>query len=287
MTGDISGTPVNTQDETSYTITLTTSSNYTKSIPFNINISDLSYDTSLDYEYLENQIFLYNPVSKRGSPIEPTIFESYGFKSFLFTPPLPKNLIISLVNGNITGIPNFAIDQKKFTLTATTTSDYKKEIQLSIKVDGFNYTTDDFQPPIDIFLDRKIILPISKNDGYSNFKVSPPFPAGLNLNNTDGEISGNIKKFDTKGKDFVIIPYNITATKNPTVTITILLKIYCNDRCPPPVIIPRQIGTFNTRAMRYSAIVSSSSRQNGRMRYITNSGTNINRTYEEPPRNKF
>jgi hypothetical protein len=61
----------------------------------------------------------------------------------------------------------------------------------------------------------------------------------------------------------------------------------CNDKCPPPVIIPRQTGTYNTRTMRYSAIVGSSSRQNGRMRYITNSGTNINRTYEEPPRNKF
>jgi surface protein len=285
INGDISGTPLTAQAETPYTLTLTTSSNYT-SLPlvFHISVSDISY-TVLNYVYLQNQEFLYLPEIKRGSPIEPTIY-SPVFKSLLFNPPLPTNLSIGLDDGFITGIPNGAIDETNYVLTATTYNDYTKTLDISIKVDGFNYTEDGSQPIVDLYLDRPITIKLYKNDGYSNFTVAPALPNGLSLNSTSGTISGIVKNVDTRGYESITLTCNITGSRNPTVTVPISIKIYCYP-CPQHVILPREIGTFNTRAMRYSAIVNSSSRQIGRMRYIANSGTNINRTYEEPPRNKF
>ena len=52
----------------------------------------------------------------------------------------------------------------------------------------------------------------------------------------------------------------------------------------PKIIIRRQTDTINTRAMRYSALMRSSS---GQTIFISNSGGNINNTYQEPVRNKF
>ena len=279
-TGNITGKPMNIEiNEYEYTIYGTDETrNITFPLILKLNISDISYNAS-QYDYLQNNLI---------DPISPIIYNPNSiFKSLLFNPSLPKNLSIDLNNGKITGIPKFAIDPTAYKLTATTTSNFKKEITLTIKVDGFNYTTDNFQSAFDIFQNSEITLETSKNDGYSNFRISPKLPDGLTINNDDGTISGKITKFDTNGKQTVTIPYNITATKNPTITVTILLNIHCNNQCPRHVTLTRQIGTFNTQALRYSAIVSNSSRQNGRIRYITNSGTNINRTYEEPPRNKF
>jgi uncharacterized protein YjbI with pentapeptide repeats len=285
VNGDISGTPLTIQAETPYTLTLTTSSNYTSSpLVFHISVSDISYNL-LQYVYLQNQEFLYLPENKRGSPIEPTIY-SPVFKSLLFNPPLPTNLSIGLEDGFITGIPNGAVDESNYVLTATTYNDYTKTLEISIKVDGFNYTEDGSQPIVNVYLDRPITIKLYKNDGYSNFTVAPALPNGLSLNSTSGTISGIVKNVDTRGYASITLTCNITGSRNPTITIPISITIYCYP-CPQHVILPREIGTFNTRAMRYSAIVNSSSRQIGRMRYIANSGTNINRTYEEPPRNKF
>ena len=130
----------------------------------------------------------------------------------------------------------------------------------------------------------KIMLLINVGD-YNNFIVTPKLPAGLTLDSATGTISGTVKEQPLSDEVYFIsgLLYPII-----TIPITIIIKAYnppvCEYKCPPRVIIPREISSMNTNTMRYSTLVRTGL---GQTRFIANSGTNINATYTEPIRNKF
>ena len=249
-------------------------------------VTDISY-TDLSYNYLENNEFLYTPFELRGFNIAPSVYLQNTFGSLIFTPALPTNLVIDLSYGVITGIPNIAVEANNYILTATTTSGYTKQVNLNIQVEGFSYIINVPRPEYTFNLYDTVTIPLELNvGGYSNFIISPPLPGGLELDLITGTISGKVNLFQANEINL----FFITGFRNPSVTVPIIINIInpyatpCAYLCPPPIVVVRQIDTINTRAMRFSTLARVGL---GRTRFITNSGTNINGTYQEPPRNKF
>ena len=285
LTGDISGKPIQASAPNTYTLTLSSSSNYQKPIYFQFAVADISYNP-VPYVYLQNKPDVYSPNSIGG--IKPTIYQSNDlFESLLFSPALPPNLSISLLDGTISGIPNFAMEAQNYTLYAVTKSGYTKSLSINIMVEGINYNPDDSPPIYTFYLYDNVNINIAENiGGYTNFTVTPDLPWGIGLDSKTGALTGSLRyaPYDYS------ITFEITGYRNPSVTILLTINAInqfpqpCQYRCPPPVIIPRQIDMLNTQAIRFSSIVR---RGLGQTRFISNSGNNINRTYQEPARNQF
>jgi surface protein len=288
LTGNISGTPVLATALNTYTLTLSsTSSNYQKTIPFQFTVADISYNNQLAYGYLQNTAGLYSPTALSGLNIIPTIYLPNALTSLSFIPALPNNLIINLADGIIRGTPEVATNAQNYMLYATTASGYSKSIPINIMVEGVNYNQDGSPPNYTFYLYDNVNLNLSANvGGYSNFTVSPALPMGIGLNPISGSITGTL----LYAPENYTITYTITGYRNPTITIFLTINAInqfpqpCQYRCPPSIIVPRQIDVINTQAMRFSSLMR---RGLGQTRYIANSGTNINKTYQEPARNQF
>ena len=287
LTGIFTGTPLVLASEVDYQLTVSSPLNvYQKTMTLAFIVTDISY-TDLSYNYLENNEFLYTPFELRGFNIAPSVYLQNTFGSLIFTPALPTNLVIDLSYGVITGIPNIAVEANNYILTATTTSGYTKQVNLNIQVEGFSYIINVPRPEYTFNLYDTVTIPLELNvGGYSNFIISPPLPGGLELDLITGTISGKVNLFQANEINL----FFITGFRNPSVTVPIIINIInpyatpCAYLCPPPIVVVRQIDTINTRAMRFSTLARVGL---GRTRFITNSGTNINGTYQEPPRNKF
>ena len=158
LTGDISGTPVNTQDNTSYTITLTTSSNYTKSISIGtINISDLNY---VDLSYA----FIKDIVIRDISCVDKTDLYDDAL-DISINPILPSGLILNSLTGDISGTPVNTQDNTSYTITLTTSSNYTKSIPFNINISDLSYVDLSYA-----FIKDIVIRDISNSDNlYDDF----------------------------------------------------------------------------------------------------------------------
>jgi len=283
-TGDITGTPDVFTPLDNYILTATTPSNYKKQITFAMTITDISYN-ELPYVYLQNQPYLYLPIEVRGENIAPIIYDLQNFASIILETALPDALQFDPSYGVITGIPNFATATQNYILTITTTSGYTKEVRINITVDGFNYIPNSYSFQI---YDQARIVP--ENIGnYTNFTITPNLPAQLYLDPITGIIKGTVYLLpDVYGTYLYYVSGSAPGLSSVTVPLTIIIidpnANACKYRCPPSIILPRQIDTGNTRAMRFSSLARIGQ---GQIRFILNSGTNINRTYQEPARNQF
>jgi hypothetical protein len=283
-TGDITGTPDVFTPLDNYILTATTPSNYIKQITFAMTITDICYN-ALPYVYLQNEPYLYLPVEVRGENIAPIIYDLQNFMSILLETALPTALQFDPSYGVITGTPNVASETQNYILAITTKSGYTKEVRINITVYGFNYIPDSYSFQI---YDQAIIIP--QNIGnYTNFTITPNLPAQLYLDPITGIIKGTVYLLpDVYGTSAYIVRGSAPGLSMVTVPLTIIIidpnANACKYKCPPSIILPRQIDTGNTRAMRFSSLARIGQ---GQMRFILNSGTNINRTYQEPARNQF
>ena len=283
-TGAITGTSDVFTPKDNYTLTATTPSNYKKQITFAITITDISYN-ALPYVYLRNNPYLYLPIEVRGENIAPIIYDLQNFTSIILENALPNALQFESSNGVITGTPNVATATQNYILTITTKSGYSKKVRINITVNGFNYIPDSYTFQL---YDVARIIP--QNIGnYTNFTITPSLPGDLYLDPITGIIKGTVYFLPSvEGTSL----YYVTGTAPGLLPITVPLTINiidpnaaaCKYKCPPSIILPRQVDTGNTRAMRFSSLARIGQ---GQMRFILNSGTTLNRTYQEPARNQF
>jgi hypothetical protein len=282
--GTIYGTPNTITLQSLYELTLTSTSNYEKKFIFDFTVTDISY-ASFPYIYLQNKEFLYSPFL--GLNISPTIYQP-DFIQTISMQALPSNLHFDYSNGIISGTPNISAGNQNYILTVTILSGYQKNIILNIEIKGFNYIINVAEPIYTFKQYESISIPIAQNiGGLTNFIISPDLPKGVNIESTTGKIEGiiiapqinNINLFSVTGYINSIL-----------VTVPIIINVIgrypesCIYVCPPTIIIPKEISTINSRAMRYSTLMRTGL---GQTRYIENSNTNINKTYQEPARNKF
>jgi surface protein len=279
--GVINGTPLITTGPYDYTLSVTTFSNYVTTFSFPIVVVDISYSDS-PYIYVQNSaIFL-----------QPTTYDYLSFSSIVLTTALPANLIFDINTGIISGTPISPTATQNYILIATTTSGYTKNILINITINGFSYVQNAYT--IQFYESVKFILATNIAFGtnvYSNFTISPPLPNNLTLDTTTGLITGMITTITVAQlKNEVYFITGIAGLSDPVITIQLIIRIIdpnanaCGQFCPPSVIIPRQIDTINTQAMRYSTLTRTGL---GQTRFITNTNSANNRTYQEPPRNKF
>ena len=279
LTGDINGTP--TAHEKHQLVQLNAAINdgrpdisYNRFFPFDFSVADISYN-DLSYSYLQNQEYLFTPTDLSGQNIIPTTYEYLYYFNVVVFPPLPTNLFLNSVNGEIRGISSIAANPANYNIQVNTISGYSKTVFLNIKIEGFNY---EFLEYTLTYETNNTINAPTLVGNYTNFSITPALPPNLVLDPSNGFITGTATE---------IIPrsvFYISATRNPTVTVEIIISV-CNY-CPLPIKIPRVISIFNTRAMRFTTLVNTRTSRNGQMRIIANRNSN-NATYETPIRNKF
>ena len=277
-TGVLDGTPsIRITDNSLNIIATMDGSTYKKDISFNITVTDITYPTDTSYVFLQNKEPLTSIITPFETNITPTYYDSQYFNDLSFNPPLPRLLDISLLDGVISGIPRIATPETLFNLTATITSGYSKDISFNVMIEGFNY---DLTGAINGYIlpygADAFIRPPENIGGYSDFSITPTLPIGLHLDIGSGSIKGVPLEITDP------ITYSITATRNPSITNTIILQI-CNI-CPDlPVIQPREISVHNTNASRYSTLARTRTSRFGQMRFISNE----NQPIQAPFRNKF
>ena len=178
--GDISGTPISTVLDSSFSITATLDgTTYSKDFSFNYTVADINY-TDFSYVFLKDVTI--NDISANELYSKFTYAQNGG-------PALPTNLTFD-TSGVISGLPNATILDSSFNIRATMANGglYSKDISLNLSVADINYT--DFSY---VFLKDVAINDISANELYSKFTYAqnggPALPTNLTFD-TSGVISG-------------------------------------------------------------------------------------------------
>jgi sugar lactone lactonase YvrE len=195
--GTISGTPTEVTPETSYSIMAIGTGDYIGVITKIINIATKTPITgSLVYSGASPYIFpikttITNLTSSGIMPDNTTV--AYSIK-----PNLPLGLNINATDGTISGTPTEAKTETSYTITATGTGNFTGVITKTIKITtkipitgGLIYSdTSPYIFPIKTTitpLTSSGIMPVNTTVAYS---IKPNLPLGLNINATDGTISG-------------------------------------------------------------------------------------------------
>jgi surface protein len=186
--GDITGTPIQYISTNTYTLTATTPSNYSKTIPFSFTVADLSYST-IDLSY----VFLYQ-IDIR--PITPSINALYNGAAYTyFQDNLPNGLLLNQLSGVISGTPFQGIDANTYDLVVYTQAQgvnpsYTKIIRFNFTVAAVQYFG---------FLTSTFLANISIGNNFPSNYFYQPFggtvvtfdalPSGLSFNNL-GRLEG-------------------------------------------------------------------------------------------------
>ncbi len=144
-------------------------------------------------------------------------------------PALPAGLILDSVTGVITGTPAQITGLANYTVTASNVTG-SDSVTLAIKVDPqapCNLSYSD-QSPVYI-MGTPIVSNIPSVDcgAPDTFEISPPLPAGLSMNSSNGVISG-IPTEMHPATVHTVVASNVTGFDTTTVTITVNPLAPCN-----------------------------------------------------------
>lgn len=207
-TGIISGTPLETINETQYIITV-----------FNeVGFSTINFRLTVLDELPENLSYSNNnTIAIRGTSINSLVPSSTGgtITSYSITPNLPQGLSFNTSTGVISGTP---LENKELTQYTITGSNNRGSVQtqVNITINGFapnnlSYNVDSYKTG-----DRITLIPNYTGDA-SEFSINPALPSGLNIN-TNGIIQGKIlEEIDenfivTATNEFGSTSYNLNLT---------------------------------------------------------------------------
>jgi Putative Ig domain len=187
QTGVISGTPTELSSTQAYRVIATStggSSIAVVLIAVDAAPTSLSYDFSTAVYVLGEAITPNHPITSGGG-----LATAYST-----SPTLPAGLRISALTGIITGTPTVAIAQTEFTVTAengqgSETTDLKIMV-LNVTAPKFAYQDVVSKYLINAPINANVVLLESNGGTITSFIVSPPLPAGLNLDSSTGAISG-------------------------------------------------------------------------------------------------
>ena len=233
-TGVITGTPQQQQPALIYTVTVTNDAG-SKTAKISIQINDV-VPIGLSYSSATN-IFTVNTLITPLTPILTNETTVTGELTYSITPSIPIGLNFNINTGVITGTPLPQHSDTLYTITvsnisgATTTA-------LNIQIKDVAPTGLLYPPKLELIVNKQInniILPTISNQntvtGTLTYSISPSIPAGLNLNNNTGEITG------TPIKEQSDTLYTITVSNlSGFSTFTIIIEIIhlCKEFIPDP-----------------------------------------------------
>ena len=182
--GDISGTPIATVLDSSFSITATLDgTTYSKDFSFNYTVADINY-TDFSYVFLKDVTI--NDISANELYSKFTYAQNGG-------PALPTNLTFD-TSGVIYGLPTETILDSSFNIRATMANGglYSKDISLNFTVADISYDLIDLSH---VFLKDVSINTVEPNEVNSTFiytltSGSNALPIDISLGETTGDISG-------------------------------------------------------------------------------------------------
>lgn len=220
-TGIISGTPVATRAQQTYTVTAYNSGGST-SATFTIVISLPAVPASLRYNTPNTFVVSGNAITDL-TPSVTGLISNYSV-----SPALPLGLNLHTSTGVISGTPTAAATQTNYTITATN-SGGSTSTTVSITVNnapaptGVSYTTNNIFSTGFAIND---LNPTVTGGTVSSYSIAPSLPAGLILNASTGVISG------TPLSALSQTSYTVTAT-NSGGSVTASLSITINATLAP------------------------------------------------------
>ena len=229
----LSGTPTALSPPTNYTITATNSYG---SDSISIEISVIQGPPVILYAPTSHTFYENVTIS-----LHPHISQGMGLV-WTVSPALPSGLSINSSTGVISGTPNSLSSPQQYTVTATNSigSDQATltiQVIQSVPPPSINYN------PSNFILTRGVpmteVLPSTNNTTIYSWEVYPALPSGLNLNQTNGAISG------TPQVNLTQTTFGIIANGNGVASFSIQITI--NE--PPAVIsyypsTPQNVYTF-------------------------------------------
>lgn len=242
--GSISGTPTAILEQTTFTITSTTSTGIIINSIITIAVDDIVYSPSA-YTFLLGVAIrainpVFTPVSLQGS-------------TFAFQAPPPTGLNIGTNSGIINGTmisTGSATYQVSISLTTALTT-YTKTVPLTFTVNDITYTpvTYTFLAGVPINAIRPVFTPTSLTGAIFVFQV-PTTPPGLTIENNTGIINGTMASTTSSGTYNIVVTF-ATYTKIIPLTFTVADITYASaiynfltkaDIIPiPPVFTPNSL----------------------------------------------
>lgn len=227
-TGEISGTPLTSSTATSYQVI---ASNISGQTSFDLLIEVLAV-APCDLTYSLAQLSLVEGEAM------PTLLPLVGcgvVTSFTVSPPLPAGLIIDPLSGVIEGTPASSSALTSHQISAEnaigqSTFDLLIEVLPQVPC-GLQYSTSNWL----LLVGQPIVseIPTSDCGAIDQYSVVPGLPLGLQLDGTNGEISGT-PQLQGGPTSHVVIGENVSGSTSTLVTITIAPEAPCTLIYPVP-----------------------------------------------------
>ena len=216
--GTISGTPTTLQASTGYTVTASNAAGSTTAV-FTITISDeppsgFSYPVPV-LTFTENQTI--------GSQV-PTV--SGDNLAFSVAPDLPASLTFDNGTGTISGTPLLAQAATDYTVSA---SNANGTVQATVSIAVLIAPPTNLSYPGAPFdLPRDLVQSLSPtvSGTVANYTVSPPLPAGLDIDAASGVISG-IPTVEQSATTYTVTASNSSGSTTVDIDIAVGGPVYC------------------------------------------------------------
>jgi hypothetical protein len=224
--GIISGIPTVFSAVGNYIVTASNNSGtYTTTITLSVQTDPPSFQyRTTSFTGTENQAFSESPL------FTPAGASAASFTGFSVAPNLPAGLLLNTTSGAISGIPIEAPTRTDYTITATSNGNppVSKTISLEILPVPITLSPANQSEVFFIGVSKQVQLPRSGGTPFPNsFTVSPNLPQGLNLNPSNGIISGIATQLSANRS------YTISAT-NRSGTASATINIEVKDQIPNP-----------------------------------------------------
>jgi hypothetical protein len=216
-TGVISGTPTSVSPLTVYTITATNSAgsgNTTINITVNpapVALPAFTYSPAVNVYTIPKTVSL-TPISTGGAIV-----------SFTVSPALPTGLSLNSSTGVISGTVSAISPQTTYTIVGTNASGTgRATMQITVNANPIVIPNISYSPAtMSMIYGVTIPLWVPTNTGSAaTYSVSPALPLGLNLNASNGQISG-FPVVVQSSQNYVVIATNASGSANYTISISV------------------------------------------------------------------
>ena len=217
-TGQISGTATATSSATTYTVTVTDANSATDTATFSLTVDGAASATqAVATKALTKDALItaFTPVTGAGgrAPL-----------AYSVSPDLPTGLAMASGTGAITGTPTVTSSATTYTVTVTDANSATASVTFSLTInDAVVATQAVATKTLSANVAATAFTPVTGTGGTGTlaYSVSPTLPAGLDIDEDTGEISGTATAGSSAATYTVTVTDDVMATDTQTFTLSV------------------------------------------------------------------